>query len=234
MSAFIQGLKEGELHASLIKKAPRSFDDLLQRATKYVNLEEAVKLKKGENSAKIEKPREADSGKKEVETRGRAPAAPGKNVRRGPRYDTYTPLVASHERVLMDIWEHPVLRWPSTWAPQPKKPMTYGNGKLCKFHNEYGHGTEECSHLRDEIERLVRENRLNKYVARQRRNGEKIDVNQEETDEWKREELPPRPPLHRNGPQPEKLTIHMIDGGPTEGDSNNARRTRLDSIQDRT
>lgn len=94
---------------------------------------------------------------------------PGKNARRGPRYDTYTPLIASHERVLMDIWEHPALRWPSTWAPQPKKPMTYGNGKLCKFHNEYGHGTEECSHLRDEIERLVRENRLNKYVARQRR-----------------------------------------------------------------
>lgn len=39
MSAFIQGLKEGELHTSLIKKTPRSFDDLLQRANNYINLE---------------------------------------------------------------------------------------------------------------------------------------------------------------------------------------------------
>lgn len=128
MSAFIQGLKEGELHTSLIKKAPRSIDDLLQRATKYVNLEEAVKLKKGENSTKSEKPRESDRGKMETEAKGRVLAAPGRDVRRGPRYDTYTPLIASHERVLMEIWEYPALRWPSTWVPQPNKPGTYGNG----------------------------------------------------------------------------------------------------------
>lgn len=39
MSAFIKGLKEGELHTSVIKKTPRSFDDLLQRPTNYINLE---------------------------------------------------------------------------------------------------------------------------------------------------------------------------------------------------
>lgn len=42
----------------------------------------------------------------------------------------------------------------------------------------------------------------------------------------------PPPPLPRNGSQPEKLTIHMIVGGPTEGDSNHTQRTRLDSIRD--
>lgn len=112
MSAFIPGLKEGELHTSLIKKAPRSFDDLLQRANKYVNLEESINMKKGEAGAKLDKPKEVDRTKKEGETRGRARMAPGKEVRRGPRYDTYTPLVASHERVLMENWEHPALRWP--------------------------------------------------------------------------------------------------------------------------
>lgn len=120
MSAFIQGLKEGELHTSLIKKVPRSFDDLLERATKYVNIEEAVKMKNGETVAKTEKPRESDRGKKEVETRGIALVVPGKDVRRGPRCDTYTPFVTSHERVLMEIWEQPALRWPSMWAPSLK------------------------------------------------------------------------------------------------------------------
>lgn len=47
-----------------------------------------------------------------------------------------------------------------------------------------------------------------------------------------REELPPPPPLPRNGPQTEKLTIYMIIRGPTKGDSNNAPRTRLDSIRE--
>lgn len=54
-------------------------------------------------------------------------------------------------------------------GPHPKKPSTFRNGKLCKFHNEYGHGTEECSHLKDEIERLVRDSKLSRYVARQKR-----------------------------------------------------------------
>lgn len=47
-----------------------------------------------------------------------------------------------------------------------------------------------------------------------------------------REELPPPSPLPRNGPQTEKLTIYMIIRGPMEGDSNNAPRTRLDSIRE--
>lgn len=93
MSAFIQGLKEGELHTSLIKKAPRSFDDLLQQATKYVNLEEVIKLKKGDSNIKVEKPRESDRGKKETETKGRALAAPRRELMRGHRYDSYISLL---------------------------------------------------------------------------------------------------------------------------------------------
>lgn len=34
-------------HTSLIKKGPKNFDDLLQQTRKYINLEEAVKMKKG-------------------------------------------------------------------------------------------------------------------------------------------------------------------------------------------
>lgn len=50
------------------------------------------------------------------------------------------------------------------------KPNTYGNGRLCKFNNEYGHDTDECSHLKDELDRLIRDNRLKKFIARQKGN----------------------------------------------------------------
>lgn len=60
MSAFIQGLRECELHTLLTKKAPRNFDELPQRSAKYINLEEIVRMKKGEVPTKVvEKPREA-------------------------------------------------------------------------------------------------------------------------------------------------------------------------------
>lgn len=63
VSAFIQGLREGELHTSLAKKTPKNFDDILQRATMYINLEEAVKLKKIEVRGKEEKLQDAVKGR---------------------------------------------------------------------------------------------------------------------------------------------------------------------------
>ncbi|XP_073121510.1 uncharacterized protein [Henckelia pumila] len=41
ITAFTQGLWEGEFFKSLVKKSPRTFEDLLARAEKYINMEEA-------------------------------------------------------------------------------------------------------------------------------------------------------------------------------------------------
>ncbi|XP_073121062.1 uncharacterized protein [Henckelia pumila] len=46
ITAFTQGLREGEFFKSLVKKAPRTFEDLLARAEKYINMEEAQRQKK--------------------------------------------------------------------------------------------------------------------------------------------------------------------------------------------
>ncbi|XP_073045930.1 uncharacterized protein [Primulina eburnea] len=40
-TAFTQGLKESEFFKSLTKKVPEDFEDLLSRAEKYINMEEA-------------------------------------------------------------------------------------------------------------------------------------------------------------------------------------------------
>lgn len=39
VTSFSQELREGEFYTSLAKKAPHDFGDLLQRATKYIDLE---------------------------------------------------------------------------------------------------------------------------------------------------------------------------------------------------
>lgn len=61
----------------------------------------------------------------------------------GPSYTNYTPLVSSPSNVLMAIRNTPMLKWPTTWSERPKNHPNAGSGQLCRFHNEYGHGTDE-------------------------------------------------------------------------------------------
>ncbi|XP_075521370.1 uncharacterized protein LOC142554592 [Primulina tabacum] len=43
ITAFTQGLREGDLFRSITKKAPGDFEDLLSQAGNYINMEEAQK-----------------------------------------------------------------------------------------------------------------------------------------------------------------------------------------------
>lgn len=151
----------------------------------------------------------------------------------GPKYTNYSPLISSPSQVLMAIKNTPMLRWPTTWSERPKNHPNAGNGQLCKFHNKYGHGTDEYHQLRDELERLVRENRLTKYVANTRnlewKQGEERHP-EGQRDERQAPALPPPPPRPPRGGNPNIQTIHMIMGGPTEGDSGRARRKSVEAM----
>ncbi|KAL0394907.1 UNVERIFIED_CONTAM: hypothetical protein Slati_4456900 [Sesamum latifolium] len=43
--------------------------------------------------------------------------------------------------------------------------------KFCHFHNDYGHTTEECRHLKNEIERLIQNGYLQEYVYWEKARG---------------------------------------------------------------
>ncbi|XP_075474792.1 uncharacterized protein LOC142505609 [Primulina tabacum] len=66
-TAFTQGLREGEFFRSLTKKVSGDFEDLLSRAEKYINMEEAQKQKRDagrkERGDQVAKP--AERGTKE-------------------------------------------------------------------------------------------------------------------------------------------------------------------------
>lgn len=155
ITSFSQGLHEGDFYTSLAKKGPQSWDELLQRAAKYVNLEDALRLKNVETPARehaqmdrtsaIVKDNRAERKEMPREVKG---LWLGGEKRGGPRYNSYTPLVSPPSQVLMAIKSSPLLKWPGTWSERPKNHPNAGNGQLCKFHNEYGHITDDCHHLR--------------------------------------------------------------------------------------
>ncbi|XP_073120886.1 uncharacterized protein [Henckelia pumila] len=62
ISAFTQGLKVGEFFKSLVKKPPSSYDDILARAKKYVNLEDAQRYRRTEYKPGGSTVEEADKG----------------------------------------------------------------------------------------------------------------------------------------------------------------------------
>ncbi|CAA0809108.1 Unknown protein, partial [Striga hermonthica] len=87
----------------------------------------------------------------------------------------------------------------------------------CRFHKDYGHNTDDCRHLTDEIERLIRAGHLKEFIYKDR---EKSSRRRERSrSPRKRARTPDKEDL----PQ-KRGTIHMIFGGSTDGDSNRARK----------
>ncbi|CAA0824985.1 Unknown protein, partial [Striga hermonthica] len=129
----------------------------------------------------------------------------------------YTPLSASHARILEVIKREirdNVVRWPRTRKDGPTKPKS---NMYCRFHKDYGHNTDECRHLKNEIERLIKAGHLKEFVYKDRertsRRGKRSKSPHKRARTPDKEELPQK-----------RGVIHMIFGGPTDGDSNRARK----------
>lgn len=61
--------------------------------------------------------------------------------------------------------------------PEPMKSdlSRRNHNKYCRFHGEVGHNTNDCMDLKDEIERLIREGRLQELWAERRNEGQRED-----------------------------------------------------------
>ncbi|CAL9025716.1 unnamed protein product, partial [Prunus brigantina] len=110
-----------------------------------------------------------------------------------PRFEVFTTLNTTYENVL--VHEAPIIPKPPPRRPG-SKPMP-NTSVFCRFHQFGGHDTESCVALRNIIEGLIREGKLDKYVHN----------------------LPPPPNPH----QRQINMISTISGGPTlAGTSNNS------------
>ncbi|XP_012839930.1 PREDICTED: uncharacterized protein LOC105960311 [Erythranthe guttata] len=208
-NALMQGLRDRELFRSLAKRAPSTYDELLKRAEKYAAMEEARKMKEEETAVAPahDTPVRSPPQEKNLPRQSRHFVARANPVpeHRKPQYTRYAVLNKSPTQVLMAIEGGSDIRWPTTYQKTPLQGSR--DDGYCRYHNRYGHRTNGCGHLKDELERLARQNQIDQFVKTQAEGHVAIRPVQQ-----------PRPSVEPRN------RIRMIMGRPTDEDSDRARK----------
>ena len=178
-----QGVQSKDLMFSISKNPQASMAEVLAKAEKYINGEEALISKKGSSSTHKEKSgtdkrrgrspkRQSDrerspknhgerSPKRHGNLRDRlGPPQPERRQRYSPR--RFTPLTALVSQVLREVRNEQFLRWPTQMKSDP---ATRDNTRYYEFHRDYGHRTDDCIQLKREIEYLIRRGYLRCFIA---------------------------------------------------------------------
>ena len=113
----------------------------------------------------------------------------------------------------MQIKDERALTFPSKLKGDPSK---RSRDKYCHFHRDHDHDTSECYDLKQHIEALIRQGKLQKFVS-------KKGTKQNQGALARRENERPKPPLE---------DIRMIVGGSTSSNSSKkACKTYLRMVQ---
>ena len=132
----------------------------------------------------------------------------------GGRFTSFTPLTTSIDQVLMQIKDEGALTFPGKLKSDPNK---RSRDKYCYFHRDHGHDTADCYNLKQQIETLIGQGKLQKFVSK------------EKTDPPPQEQHPQR---ENERPRPLIGDIRMIVGGTTAvGFSKKACKTYLRMVQ---
>ena len=242
ITAFMAGLRiqSKDLMFSISKNPQTSMAEVLAKAEKYINGEEALiskkesspKEKRGADKRRGRSPkRQSDhegsqkkNGERSLKRCGnlRDRLGPSQSeIRRCYSPQRFTPLTASVSQVLREVRNELFLRWPTQMKSDP---TTRDNSKFCEFHRDYGHRTDDCIQLKREIEYLIRRKYLRHFISL----GNQIQSQAQN-------QVPPQqPPPWKTTTQHQQSLgeIQIISGGfAGGGESSSARKVHLRSIR---
>ena len=83
------------------------------------------------------------------------------------KFTSFTLLTSPIDRVLMQIKDEGALTFPGKLKGDPN---TRSRDKYCHFHHDHGHDIIDCYNLKHQIEALIRQGKLEKFVNREKMN----------------------------------------------------------------
>ncbi|XP_075640496.1 uncharacterized protein LOC142612268 [Castanea sativa] len=142
LTTFQAGLLLGDFFFSITKSPAKTVAKLLHKAQKYMNAKDAVLAKEMKGKRKRDEGTNNNRDKKETRGGGQTIGKKKELPDRKPKFTNFTPLIMPIEQVLMQIREDPSLQWSKPIsAPIERKDKS----KYCRFHQEHGHHTDECT-----------------------------------------------------------------------------------------
>ena len=144
VAAFTNGLRKGKFLFSLYKNDQKTMLDVLYRATKYMNVEDAL-LAWEEKPKKRERQEDAwqNRGQKKARTGDRLDERCSKPSTR--RFTSFTSLTTTIDQVLMQIKDEGALTFPGKLKRDPNK---RSRDKYCRFHQDHNHDTSDYYDLK--------------------------------------------------------------------------------------
>ena len=208
MIALQQGTTDVYFKMSLAKQAPQDMNQLQKRADKYIKAEESMKKSHPQpDNDKKRKSSNYNARDKFQRVENFEESTPRKL---GTKFAKYARLKAPRSQILMDIEKDKDLKWPRPLKSDPEK---RNQNLFCRYHKEVGHNTDDCIQLKNEIEYLIRQGKLNKYTK---------DGN---NDKWDNRDNQNNRDNNDKRPQPRGLVVNIILEGPTAaGTTSNSRK----------
>ncbi|XP_065618900.1 uncharacterized protein LOC136063001 [Quercus suber] len=164
VATFTNGLRKGKFLFSLYKNDPKTMSEVFYRATKYMNAEDAL-LARAEKPRKRERQEDTrqDQERKKPRTGDRRDERRPKPL--GRRFTSFTLLNVPIDQVLMQIKDKGTLTFPGKLKSDPSK---RSRDRYCRFHRDHGYDMADCYNLKQQIETLIRQGKLQKFVSKER------------------------------------------------------------------
>ncbi|XP_077223355.1 uncharacterized protein LOC143856959 [Tasmannia lanceolata] len=158
-------LQSADFRLSIAKKTPSTLADLIARTEKCITAEEtltALNLNLGGQNDEKRKVRDEEKNGLGSALKLRCDERqPSRERSPLHREEEYTPLNIRRARILTAIQGEQFLTWPQNLqTPGDKR----NKSKYCRFHKDHSHDTDECRHLKEEIENLLQIGYLKDYV----------------------------------------------------------------------
>lgn len=154
---FLGALQPGRFHSTLMRETTPTYLDLIRRVEAQIAADEAIETHQqqfGESSKRKRNQKLSQDFERSCEHR------------KGPRQNRgtlsrqeYTPLNTTRANILLAINDNDDLRRPKLLTSNRGNQSQY-----CDFHRGYGHRTEGCNQLKDEIERLIQRGLLRQFL----------------------------------------------------------------------
>ena len=192
LTTFKAGLKSREFVASHAKNPPKTMAEMLLKAQKYMNTEDALAAIRD-----VERP--GDKGRQDDVRRGQKRECPDRRTNDGgkrkdertPRTVKFTLLIMPVDKILTQIKDEHCLKWP---RPLHSSLNVRDKNKYCRFHKDHGHYIKDCRDLKEQIEELIRKGKLQKYVKKGEPSRFRDDNKSQHGSTFKDEDHPFQPP----------------------------------------